>query len=228
MTTAGTPHWAGRAPTVRSRAVLVVPHPDDEVLGSGLLLRWLGCRGVPTTLVAVTDGEGSHPLSRQITPGALRVRRADERARALAALGLPGLPVVRLGVPDGAVAAHHDGLRDELRRLVDEDTTLVAPWRADTHPDHETCGHAAAEVAAERGCGLWEVAIWAKVRRPVVAAEGAHRLLADARSDAAKRSAARRYRSQIAPLGPRPEDGPVVHPHELDALLRGPELVRCG
>ena len=45
------------------RAVIVAPHPDDEVLGTGGLLARLGRLGRELRLVAVTDGTASHPSS---------------------------------------------------------------------------------------------------------------------------------------------------------------------
>lgn len=227
MAVATTPTWLDPTPPVGDRAVVVVPHPDDEVLGTGALLRWLAHRGVPTTVVAVTDGEASHARSHRITRAALRRVRAAERDAALAALGVDPV-VVCLGLPDGAVSAHGAALATVLGPHLDTDTTVVAPWRVDGHPDHDAVGTAAATAAARAGAALWEVAIWAKVRRPAAAGSGAFRLLADTASDAAKRDAAACFRSQLHPLGPAPEDGPVVHPHELAALLTGPELVRVG
>jgi len=222
-----TPTWVDGPPTVRDRVVVLAPHPDDEVLGAGALLRWLHGEGVPTTVVAVTDGEASHARSAVISPAALRRVRAEERDAALSALGVaPAL--VRLGLPDGAVTAHRAALTEAIGGLVDVRTTVVAPWRVDGHPDHDAVGHAAAIAADHRGASLWEVAIWAKVRRPIAAAIGARHLVPDAASDTAKRAAAACFRTQVRPLGPAEEDGPVVHPHELAALLDGPELVRAG
>jgi LmbE family N-acetylglucosaminyl deacetylase len=227
LAVAATPTWLGPEPSVGRRVVVVAPHPDDEVLGTGVLLRWLAHRGVPTTIVAVTDGEASHARSHRITPAALRRVRAAEREAALAALGVDP-DVVRLGLPDGAVAAHVDALAEALGPHVDAATTVVAPGRDDGHPDHVAVSTTAARAAARAGAALWEVAIWAKVHRPGEATDGALRLVADPASDAAKRAATACFRSQVHPLGPAPEDGPVVHPHELAALLAGPELVRVG
>lgn len=221
------PCWLAGAPVVRDRAVVVAPHPDDEVLGTGALLRWLHHRGVPTTLVAVTDGEGSHARSTRITPAALRRVRAEEREAALAALGVAPT-LVRLGLPDGAVAAHGPALAEALAAHLDAGTTVVAPWRHDGHPDHDAVGAAAATAAAGTGATLWEVAIWAKVRRPDAATAGALALLPDPATEAAKAGAAACFRSQVHALGPHPDDGPVVHPHELAALLAGPELLRVA
>ena len=46
------------------RLIVVAPHPDDEVLGAGGLLQQMQQAGVETVLVAVTDGEASHPGAR--------------------------------------------------------------------------------------------------------------------------------------------------------------------
>ena len=40
---------------------VVAAHPDDEVLGVGGLLAMTAAAGAPIRLVAVTDGEASHP-----------------------------------------------------------------------------------------------------------------------------------------------------------------------
>ncbi len=43
---------------------------------------------------------------------------------------------------------------------------------------------------------------------------------------AAKQHAVAAYRSQLEALGPDPEDGPVVHPHEIAVLLTRREQFR--
>lgn len=219
------PTWRGGAPPVPARAVVVAPHPDDEVLGTAGLLRWLVAHGASVALVAVTDGEASHARSRRTTPDRLRRVRDAERRRALAVLDVE-VGVERLGLPDGHLGGHEDALGAALVERADPDTTLVAPWRHDGHPDHDATGRAAARAAEATGAALWEVAIWAKVRAPGPAAAGAHHLDLDEGSAAAKRAAAACFASQLRALGPHPDDGPVVHPGEVAAMLAGPELVR--
>ena len=68
------------------RVVVVVPHPDDEVLGVGGTLAAWAATGVDTVVVAVTDGEASHPGSPTLTRAELAGRRTDERHRALGVL----------------------------------------------------------------------------------------------------------------------------------------------
>ncbi|CAM5482517.1 1D-myo-inositol 2-acetamido-2-deoxy-alpha-D-glucopyranoside deacetylase [Streptomyces californicus] len=69
------------------RVVVVAAHPDDEVLGFGGALALLAASGTEVTVVAVTDGEGSHPDSDLVTaPELVRLGTAETRA-ALAELG---------------------------------------------------------------------------------------------------------------------------------------------
>jgi LmbE family N-acetylglucosaminyl deacetylase len=70
------------------RAVIVAPHPDDEVLACGGLLQMLAAQGTHIVLVAVTDGAGSHPGSTVMTPEQLARLRPLETEAALRTLGL--------------------------------------------------------------------------------------------------------------------------------------------
>ncbi len=69
------------------RIVVVAPHPDDETLGCGLLIARAARAGVPLAVVALTDGQASHPESKRWPATALgRLRRAELR-RAMARPG---------------------------------------------------------------------------------------------------------------------------------------------
>lgn len=47
------------------RLVIVAPHPDDETLGCGLLIAAAVRAGVRVAVIALTDGQASHPGSRR-------------------------------------------------------------------------------------------------------------------------------------------------------------------
>ncbi len=136
-------------------AVVVAPHPDDESLAVGGLMAELRARDVPVTVVAVTDGEASHPDRPH-----LAAVRAREQAEALEALGVIE-PAVRLGLPDGHVADHTEELTRALTARCGPDTLLLAPWERDGHTDHDACGTVARQVAAETGCTLLTYPVWA-------------------------------------------------------------------
>jgi LmbE family N-acetylglucosaminyl deacetylase len=219
------PFRAGPPATV----VVVAPHPDDEVLAVGGLLQVLHRAGHRIEVVAVTDGEASHPGSRAIGPRALAAVRRIEAAQARRVLGLAARSTVHVGLPDGAVADHEDRLADVLADRLDPRSIVLATWRGDGHPDHEATGRAAASAAALTGARLVEYPVWAwswarpgDGRLPWPSASAVHLLEAVQR---AKHRAIQAFTSQLAPLGPDPADGPVVPPAVLAHHLRPFEVV---
>lgn len=143
----------------RCRAVILAPHPDDETLGCGGLIGSLAALGRRVVVVAVSDGEGSHPPESTLHTR-LPEMRARESASALRHLGLDDAAIERVRIPDGAVTAHLPELRQWLRAWLQPTDILFAPWRQDGHPDHEAVGHAASDMEHEIGCKLVEVPIW--------------------------------------------------------------------
>lgn len=146
--------WVPQRPA-SGRTVVVAPHPDDEILGPGGTLALMAAAGTDITVVAVTDGEASHP-GRQAD---LRRIRPAESARAAGCLGIAARPPVRLAHPDGGIDEAR--LVTELSLAVGAGDLVLAPWSFDGHPDHDRTGRAAL-VAAQR-CGAVALAylVWA-------------------------------------------------------------------
>jgi LmbE family N-acetylglucosaminyl deacetylase len=114
--------------TIVEHVVVVAAHPDDETLGAGALIAESGLRGIPVTVVVVTDGAASHPDSPTTTPDELRRMRASEALLAVHRLA-PDAVVHLLAFPDGRVAENRDAIRTAVGDLLpDVSTLLVAPW----------------------------------------------------------------------------------------------------
>lgn len=144
------------------RAVIVAPHPDDEVLGCGGLLSQLHQLQRDLLLVSVTDGSASHPGSSQWPVERLSVERPKESAQALARLALPAdLNWQRVGIMDTAVAEHEGDLLSFLTDRLQNTDVVFSTWRGDGHGDHEAVGRACAEACLRSGAQLVEVPIWA-------------------------------------------------------------------
>ena len=149
-----------------ARLVVVAPHPDDEILPCGGLLHLLAQRAAldpdaaAPLVVAVTDGEGSHPGSDDWPQAHLRQVRPAETAAALAALGLTGPPIMRLGIPDGGVSGAEDSLARRLASIIRPGDVVLTTWRHDGHPDHEATARACARACHERGAQLLEAPVW--------------------------------------------------------------------
>lgn len=143
-----------------ARLVVVAPHPDDEVLACGALLQSHTQRGGESCVVAVTDGEASHPGLPVQARTALAGQRRQERLQGLACLGLPPTAVRRLGLPDGEIATHTTQLAANLRALLRPQDVLVSTWAHDGHPDHEATGRACRQVSNGLGCAYLAAPVW--------------------------------------------------------------------
>ncbi len=137
------------------RVLLLAPHPDDEILAAGVLLRRAVEAGATVRVVLATDGEGNEWVERlverrlRIRPDA-RARFAERRrAEAVAALDRIGVAepsVVSLGLPDtgltDALLAGDERPAARIGVALDEfaPTLLLVPSLSDTHPDHSALG----------------------------------------------------------------------------------------
>lgn len=221
------PVLAGQLVQPTQRAVVVAPHPDDEVLMVGGLLAQLAQLARRVVVVAVTDGEASHPGSRRWPPAVLARRRADETDAALRALGLRA-SVLRLGLADGGVAGQAGRLARRLQALLRPDDVVFTTWIYDGHPDHEACARATRAAAAVRGARLYEVPVWGWHWAPVGAVQlpwERGRLLAlPAEALARKRAAVQAFASQWQPDPDCPQT-PVLRASTLARVERPFEVL---
>ena len=210
------------------RLVVVAPHPDDEVLGCAGILAGMQGREADVLLIAVTDGEASHPQSRHWTPTRLRQQRPKESMRALACMGLDvtALGWQRLGLPDSGVAGQEALLIERLMALIRPHDRVITTWRLDGHCDHEATGRATACAVAQQGACLIEVPVWAwHWARPDDARipwARAHKYRLEPQVLAQKRQAIAAHVSQVSPEGQAPA---VLSRETLERLLQPFELV---
>ncbi|WP_263145801.1 PIG-L family deacetylase [Pseudomonas sp. RIT-PI-AD] len=213
-----------------ARAVIIAPHPDDEILGSGGLMKQLVDAGRELQLISVTNGSASHPGSQHWSPERLSVIRPLESAEALRRLGVnpADLRWVRGGFPDSGVATRERELREFLGRYLQAKDVVFATWCDDGHTDHEAVGRAAAAAALAAGATFHEVPIWAwhwaspeDVRIPWARA---CKIVLDSQTLARKRHAMQAFASQL--LGD-PQIGlpPVLSADALERLLQPFEVV---
>lgn len=206
---------------------MAAPHPDDETLGVGGTIWLLGRQGWQVEVVAVTDGERSHPHTALRSPAGLaRLRRVEQDA-ALAHLGIGPSRVHRLGLPDTAVAAHEEAVADALSARVGPGDWLFAPWDHDGHRDHDAVGRAAGRAAQVRGARLLAYPVWtwhwAHPGHPALGAWRPLRIDLPTAAREARDAALRVYTTQTAPLDP--DQRPIVTPAMLERHRRPWEVV---
>ena len=206
-----------------SRVVLVAPHPDDEIIAMGATIAALADAGHEVLIVAVTDGEGSHPQSARWTPESLRETRPGETRLALQRLGIDAR-VLRLGLPDGGLSQHEKALAERLP--IEPNDTVFVTWRHDGHADHEACARASLAACRTVGASCIEFPVWSLVPSHPAHARLRHRMLQEVRVPAAlveaKRHAMAAFASQLLADGDTP---PVLHAEALASWLGGPEWV---
>lgn len=223
--------WCRWLPTLRTcpvlsmqawtSAVVVAAHPDDEVLGAGGVISLLASAGTRLRLIAVTDGEASHPG--QTDPAALASRRARERTEALLALGAGEAEVVRLGLPDSGLSGREEDIASSLRNLLTGFDVCLAPWEGDVHADHEAVGRAARRAGWPTffyPVWMWH---WARPAEQRVPWRQAMRVLLPPAVAGRKRAAIDCFSSQLQP-GPD-GDGPVLAADFVSHFTREEEVL---
>jgi LmbE family N-acetylglucosaminyl deacetylase len=210
------------------RLVVIAPHPDDEILGCAGLLAGMKGREADVLMIAVTDGEASHPGSLTWPASRLRQQRPLESARALEQLGLDvdALNWQRLCLPDSGVAGQESQLLQRLETVLRPGDRVVTTWQLDGHCDHEATGRATALAASKTNACLIEVPVWAwhwaQPQDPRIPWGRAHKFLLDPLVLARKRRAIAAHNSQTNADGQRPA---VLEEETIERLLQPFELV---
>ena len=202
-----------------ARAVIIAPHPGDEVVTCGGLLQLLSSLGHPLQLLSMTDGSASHPGSRQWSEKRLSVFRPQESVEALHRLGLPmhSLKWVRGGFTDNALSDQHSQLTEFIGRYLRPGDVVFSTWRGDGNDDHEAVGRAAAEAAELAGATFHDVPVWAwhwpERDQQLIPWQRARKLRLDTWTVARKSHATHAYASQLKgepALGIAPMLPPVI------------------
>ena len=126
------------------RVLVVLAHPDDEVLALGSRLE----RYRESRLLCVTDGaprDGEDAQAHGFTNlEAYREARREELTKALAQAGLPPDASRSLAIPDKEAAFHLAALTEAVAREIAEfqpEAVLTHPYEGG-HPDHDSCAFA--------------------------------------------------------------------------------------
>lgn len=190
------------------RAVIVAPHPDDEVIGAAGLIAALKRQGSDVRVIVVSDGAASHPGSTRWPRRRLVAARRQESLRALRRLAVPPRRVTFFGLPDGALAGEGASCRRALHRLLARHVAdlLVGPAAGDAHPDHQAVATALAQWRGRARRLSYQV--WPPRRR------SAARVRTVVTCGLAKRSLIRLHRTQLGAITDDPT-GFAIARHEL-------------
>ncbi|MGE4351884.1 MAG: PIG-L deacetylase family protein [Bdellovibrionales bacterium] len=143
--------------------LVIAPHPDDETLGCGGLIRRYRDKGHLVRIVVVTDGGEVHLP--QIPKGQdIASLRRKESLNATAALGVESHDVVFLGHPDGATGKHLAQIEDDLasQYWLTPPGLVLSPCLIDLHADHRHIATIVRKLVAagKISCPVLEYPLW--------------------------------------------------------------------
>ena len=214
------------------RLIIVAPHPDDEVLGAGGLIQTALSRDISILVIAVTDGEASHPHSTMARNLDFASVRSRESRTALRRLGWDVPRIARLHLPDGKVEEHREQLDDALATVVQPGDMCIAPWQHDGHPDHDACGESAVAVSRAAGATSFGYLVWAwhwaDPHGSDIPWSTCRRLDLSRRASARKRWATGAFQSQTHPIGPDVNDAVILPPSIMRRFWRSYEVYIDG
>ena len=158
-----------------SRLMIFAPHPDDEVLGCGIMLQRLRAAGAATRVVYVTDGE-NNPWPQRFLERKWRLDEQDRkrwgqlrRAECLASLQVLGhdpssacfLTMPDQGLTSLLIKDCSRALALLTRLIIDwAPTHLLIPSATDIHPDHSAVAVLLSLVLQELRENGWRGSVW--------------------------------------------------------------------
>jgi LmbE family N-acetylglucosaminyl deacetylase len=130
------------------RALIVVAHPDDEVLGAGIWMHRHGrfdCHILHLTDGSPRDGEDARSAGFETREAYADARRA-ELGNALELIGVPGKNCHEAGFVDKEAYLHLPELARVVRTFVEEvkPSIVLTPTYEGGHPDHDAAAFAVA------------------------------------------------------------------------------------
>lgn len=187
---------------------ILAPHPDDESLGCGGLIRAARDRDVPVTIVVLSDGTGSHPGSSSYPAERLRALREAEALAAAGVLGVPSDNVHFLRLPDRFVPSGGPAAEAAVAQLADHirrsgSDFVAVTWEEDPHCDHKAAASLARAACTLTSTRLFAYPIWGRTLLPdaEVTALPGNGFRLDIRNElAAKQKAIAAHRSQTTDL----------------------------
>jgi LmbE family N-acetylglucosaminyl deacetylase len=144
-------------------ALIIAPHPDDEVLGCGGTIIRKRQAGAEITVIFMTDGSNSHQhlLPRET----LKQVRAEEAIAACQRLGVPADHVYFFEAPDSRLHTKISEAVEQLAALVAtyHPAEIFVPYEHDPNPDHIAAAQAVNLLLAQQQHEIvcYEYPVWA-------------------------------------------------------------------
>lgn len=221
----------GAIPVAALSPILIAsPHPDDETLGCGGLIACCARLACSVTVLAMTNGEASHPGDSTWQERLGKIRK-QEQQNALKTLGLTDPHVISLALPDGGLDhldfEQYERLHDLILGVIQSRSirAVFVPAVDDCHADHRVTAKLLAKVALSHPVKhFFSYQIWPpEVRLPRVSANEREYVHDISDLLGVKRDAIHRHRSQLSVIDPDHTEGFRMPSALLEAKLENTE-----
>ena len=144
---------------LKRTAIIIAPHPDDEVISCAGLIQRLHKVDFLLKVVFITDGEACYNHFHQIGPesGSIKQIRREESQIAQRIFGIDPENSLWCGLPDGQLASEENTklVRKILTKIISDFSPqlVIAPNSKDGHLDHATIGDAIIQISENRKRG---------------------------------------------------------------------------
>ncbi len=122
--------------------MVFAPHPDDESLGCGGLIKYLSKQHAEVSIVFLTSGDASHPNSKSHSPAILAELREKEAINACTMLGVKTSNIYFLKLKDSKLhklpEKDRNATSNHISTLLKDCkiSSVLVPWRRDPHTGH--------------------------------------------------------------------------------------------
>jgi len=149
--------------------LIVSPHPDDETLGCGMLIKSLVENQQKVKIIILSRGEGSMPDS-DISPEAIAKIRKELAIRAIGTTGLTSTDLSILNFPDGRFADVSDNDISCLRKKIEtfNPDTIIIPHPWELSPDHMFATDILRRLCKQKKFKLLYYCVWVYYHMPLI------------------------------------------------------------
>lgn len=151
----------GRKMMESDRACIIAPHPDDETLGCGGLLRRLCDRGKAPHVIILSGGGKSHAGCCAVDENVLKSARRSLAQSVLASLGLPASHLHMLDFPDGSISPACPEMKvlQSLMRSISPQQVFI-PHHGEGWPDHLVVRELAERLSLPDSVEIYQYCVW--------------------------------------------------------------------
>lgn len=148
-------------PEVES-ALVIAPHPDDEIFGCAGLIQHLLSKQKKVSIIILSDGSASHKGCCNIKKKTITNRRRELAHKANSHLGVASKDLHFLDYPDGKISYNSlETLR--LKSLIEQiqPDTILIPHHKEGWSDHIEAGNIIKKLAQENyKYSIYEYCVW--------------------------------------------------------------------